>query len=189
MHWLDLVIVAIIAWLTFRALSVGLIREVVTAVAVVGGAVLAGNFYGELADDIAFAVEDETWRDLVAFGSIFIGVVVIGQIAASLLQRVAALLLLGPVDRLGGAAFGFLKGVLVVEILLFAALAFPVSRGLDEAIEESALAPVFVDGFPVLLQLLPAEFEAAVEGLPTDESPLDAVSRSHGGSARVVGAR
>ena len=54
MHWLDLVIVAIIAWLTFRALSVGLIREVVTTIAVVGGAVLAGNFYQELADDIEF---------------------------------------------------------------------------------------------------------------------------------------
>lgn len=178
MHWLDLVIVAVIAWLTFRALSVGLIREVVTAVAVVGGAVLAGHFYGELADDIAFAVEDETWRNLVAFGSIFIGVVVIGQIVASLLQRVAALLLLGPIDRLGGAAFGFVKGVLVVEILLFAALAFPVSSRVDAAIEESTLAPVFVEGFPVLLQLLPPEFEAAVDAFPGDVTPADAVTSS-----------
>ena len=174
MHWLDLVIVGIIAWLTFRALSVGLIREVVTAFAVIGGVVLAGHFYTELADDIAFAVEDETWRNLVAFGSIFIGVVVIGQIAASLLQRAAALLLLGPIDRVGGAAFGFLKGVLVVEFLLFASLAFPVSSGLDEAIDESTLAPVFVDGFPVLLRLLPPEFEEAADGLPREVAPAAA---------------
>jgi membrane protein required for colicin V production len=176
MHWLDLVIVAIIAWLTFRALSVGLIREVVTAIAVVGGALLAGHFYTELADDIAFAIEDQTWRELAAFGSIFIGVVVAGQILAALLQRAAALLLLGPVDRVGGAAFGFLKGVLVVEILLFASLTFPVSSDLDRAIDDSTLAPVFVDGFPVLLQILPDEFEAAADGLPRDAAPVEAVA-------------
>jgi membrane protein required for colicin V production len=176
MHWLDLVIVAIIAWLTFRALSVGLIREVVTAVAVVGGALLAGHFYSELADDIAFAIEDQTWRELAAFGSIFIGVVVAGQILAALLQRAAALLLLGPVDRVGGAAFGFLKGVLVVEILLFASLTFPVSSDLDHAIDDSTLAPVFVDGFPVLLQILPDEFQAAVDSMPRDTTPVEAVA-------------
>ena len=165
MHWLDLLIVAIIAWLTFRALTVGLIREVVTAAAFVVGAVLAGNYYGELADDIAFAVEDETWRQLVAFASIFIGVVVIGQIAALLLKRIASLLLLGPFDRLGGAAFGLAKGVLLVEVLLFAGLAFPVSTGVDAAIDESTLAPLFAEGIPVLLELLPAEFESAVDGI------------------------
>ena len=164
MHWLDLVIVAVIACLTFHALSVGLIREVVMAIAVVGGAVLAGNFYQELADDIEFIVDDQTWRELIAFASIFLGIVAIGQIVATLLRQVASLLLLGPVDRVGGAAFGFLKGVLLVEILLFAALAFPVSSRLDAAIDESTLAPVFVDGIPVLLKLLPPEFEAAVDG-------------------------
>jgi membrane protein required for colicin V production len=168
MHWLDLAIIAIIAWLTFRALSVGLIREVVTAVAFVGGAILAGQYYSELAEDIAFAVEDETWRDLIAFASIFLGIVVIGQIVAMLLRRVAALLLLGPFDRVGGAAFGFAKGVLLVEVLLFAAMAFPVSGGVDAAIEDSTLAPVFVEGIPVLLELLPPEFESAVEGVAVE---------------------
>ena len=172
MHWLDLLIVAIIAWLTFRALSVGLIREVVTAAAFVGGAVLAGNYYGELADDIAFVVEDETWRKLIAFASIFLGIVVIGQIAALLLRRVAALLLLGPFDRMGGAAFGFAKGVLLVEVLLFAGLAFPVSTGVDAAIDDSALAPLFVEGIPVLLELLPPEFESAVDGVAVEAAAL-----------------
>lgn len=168
MHWLDLAIIAIIAWLTFRALSVGLIREVVTAIAFVGGVILAGNYYGELAADIAFLIEDETWRELVAFGSIFLGIVVIGQIVATLLRRVASLLLLGPFDRVGGAAFGFAKGVLLVEVLLFAGLAFPVSTGVDTAIDDSALAPLFVDGIPVLLELLPAEFESAVDGVAVE---------------------
>ena len=163
LHWLDLVIVAIIAWLTLRALSIGLIREVVTAVAVIGGAILAGHFYAELADDIAFAIEDETWREFIAFAAIFIGAIVIGQIAAVLLHRTSRLLLLGTADRVGGAAFGFLKGLIVVEVLLLAAITFPVSGELDAALEDSALAPAFIEGLPVIQRLLPDEFELAAE--------------------------
>ena len=167
LHWLDLVIVAIIAWLTLRALSIGLIREVVTSVAVIGGAILAGYFYAELADDIAFAIEDETWRELVAFAAIFIGAVVIGQIAASLLHRTSRILLLGPADRIGGAAFGFIKGVVVVEVLLLAAITFPISGELDEALADSVIAPAFIDGLPLIQRLLPGEFEEAAEAWPS----------------------
>ena len=173
MHWLDLVIVAVVAWLTLRAMSIGLIREAATVVGVVGGAILAGQFYSELADDIAFAIGNETWRELAAFAAIFAGCVVLGQIAAEGLRRVSGLLLLGPFDRIGGAAFGFLKGVLVVEVLLLAALAFPVSGAIDEAIRESALAPLFIDGFPVLLELLPPEFREATERLPFSILPVE----------------
>ncbi len=163
LHWLDLVIVAIIAWLTLRALSVGLIREVVTAVAIFGGAILAGHFYAELADDIAFAIEDEPWREFVAFAAIFAGAIVVGQIAAMLLHRASRLLLLGTADRVGGAAFGFLKGVIVVEVLLLAAITFPVSGELDAALEDSTIAPAFIEGLPVIQRLLPDEFELAAE--------------------------
>ena len=165
MHWLDLVIIAIITWLTYRAFTVGLIREVVTTAAVILGAVLAGHFYSELSGDIAFAIEDETWRDFAAFASIFIGVVVIGQIGASLLRRAASVLLLGWADRVGGAAFGFAQGLLLVEVALFASITFPISSAVDAAIDASLVAPVFIDTIPVLLELLPSEFESAVEML------------------------
>ena len=167
MHWLDLIIVAVISWLTYRAFTVGLIREVVTTAAVILGAVLAGHFYSELSADIAFAIEDETWRNFVAFASIFIGAIVIGQVGASLLRRAASVLLLGWADRAGGAAFGFAQGFLLVEVALFASITFPVSSAVDAAIEASLLAPVFIDTIPVLLEFLPDEFASAVEGLST----------------------
>lgn len=163
MHWLDLVIVAIVAWLTFSAFSAGLIREAVTAVALVAGAILAGRYYGELSADIAFLIDDDTTRNLVSFVAIFAGITVLGQIAAVTLRRVASLLLLGPFDRVGGALFGFAKGILLVEVLLIAASAFPVASGLDAALDQSTLAPVFLEGIPVMLRLLPDEFSSAVD--------------------------
>lgn len=163
MHWIDLVIVGVVAWVTFAAFSRGLIREVVTVVALLLGVVLAGAFYGELADDIDFLIDDLGTRRLVAFIAIFGGVFIAGQIGAMLLRRTAYLLMLGPLDHFGGAAFGFIKGLLLVEVVLFALATFQVNDAIDTALEDSALAPIFLDGIPVLLRLLPDEFERGVE--------------------------
>jgi membrane protein required for colicin V production len=85
-----------------------------------------------------------------------------GQLIAMMLKQMASLLLLGWVDRAGGAAFGFLKGLVVVEVLLILLVTFP-QIGLREDIDGSALASVFLDAIPLLLVLLPEEFERAVD--------------------------
>jgi membrane protein required for colicin V production len=165
MHILDLVIVAVVAWFTFSAFSRGLIREVVTAIAIFGGAIIAGQLYEELSSNLAFLTDDETLRNFGSFIAIFVGIIVLGQVAAMALRRFAALLLLGPFDHLGGALFGFLKGVLIVEVVLILVTAFPVAASLQQAINDSVLAPVFLDGLPVMLELLPGEFSEAVDAL------------------------
>lgn len=165
MHVLDLVIVAVVAWFTFSAFSRGLIREVVTAIALLAGAILAGQFYEELSSNLAFLTDDETLRNFGSFIAIFVGIIVLGQVAAMLLRRFAALLLLGPFDHLGGALFGFLKGAVIVEVVLIVVTAFPIAANLQQAIDNSLLAPVFLDGVPVMLGLLPGEFGDAVDAL------------------------
>ena len=158
MQWLDLMIVGIIAWFTFAAFSNGLIREVVTIAAVLLGGLIAGQFYGDLSNNISFLISDGTTRDLVAFISLFAGVVVLGQLAATLARGTASMLMLGPLDHMGGAVFGFAKGVVVVEVLVIAFAVFPAATGLETAIQESTLAPMLLDAVPVALQLLPGEF-------------------------------
>ncbi|MCY4638764.1 MAG: CvpA family protein [Chloroflexi bacterium] len=157
LNWLDLAIIVILAALTWRAFAVGLIREVVMLAAVVLGAVLAGQVYRELAADAEIVLEDQRTRELVAFVAIFAGVVVLGQFVALFLRRAASLLLLGPFDRAGGAAFGLLKGVLIVEVLLVAVTAFPAAAGLAAAADASTLAPFFLEVFFVAEPLLPPE--------------------------------
>lgn len=165
MHWLDLVIVAAIAWVTFSAFSRGLIREVVTLAAFVVGAIVAGMLYDDLSANLAFLIDDETTRNLIAFGALFLGVVVLGQIVGGALKRTAALLMLGPFDHLGGAAFGFVKGVVLVEVALIAVSVFPISSEVAAAVDESTLAPVFLERAPVVEVALPPEFENALDTL------------------------
>lgn len=176
MQILDLVIVAVVAWFTFSAFSRGLIREVVTAIAIFGGAILAGQFYDELAGNLSFLTDDETLLNFGSFIAIFAGIIVLGQVAANLLRRFAALLLLGPFDHLGGALFGFLKGAIIVEVVLILITAFPIVARLEQAVDNSVLAPVFLNGVPVMLDLLPGEFGDAVDA-------LGEVARAVGGSS------
>jgi uncharacterized membrane protein required for colicin V production len=65
-------------------------------------------------------------------------------------------------DHAGGALFGLIKGLIVVEVLLILLVTYP-QFGLKGDIDGSALASVFLDAAPLLLLVLPNEFEQAVD--------------------------
>jgi membrane protein required for colicin V production len=164
MNWLDIAIVLIVAFFAATAFSAGLIRELVTLVSAVVGVVVAGLFYDDLARDVLVFIDNKDTASIVAFLVLLGAIYLAGQLIAIMLKQVAAVLLLGWADRLGGALFGLLKGLVVVEVLLIAFVTFDV--GLDDAIEDSGLASVFLDAASVLLIILPDEFERAVDAFP-----------------------
>lgn len=159
MNWLDLVIVGVVAWTTFRAFSTGLIREVVALGSLVAGIVLSGAFYDNLSANLEFAIADPVTRHLAAFAAIFCGTMVAGYVLASVLHTAAALLFLGPLDRLGGAAFGLVKGLVLAQVALVAISVFPVQASLAEAVRTSTLAPILLRFAPAVRIGLPAEFQ------------------------------
>jgi membrane protein required for colicin V production len=159
-NWLDGVILAVLIWFIFAAFNAGFIREVVTVVSIVLGVVLAGLFYERLADDIGTFVDSERAARTIAFLVIFGAVALAGQVTAMLLKETAGLLMLGTFDHLAGAVFGLAKGVVIIQVLLILFATYP-SLGLGEAISDSKLSPVFTERAPILLQVLPAEFDAA----------------------------
>jgi membrane protein required for colicin V production len=162
MNWVDLAIVASLGWFTFAAFQAGLIREVVTIAGAVAAVALAGIFYTELAKDVMVAIDDEQTSRLVAFAMIFGATVLASQLIAFFLKQVASLFFLGGMDKIGGAALGFLKGLVFVEIALIIALTFP-TLGVTDAVRGSELAPLFLDVLPFLKGLLPPEFRDAID--------------------------
>jgi len=164
MNWLDIAIVLIVAFFATTAFSAGLIRELVTLVSAVVGIVVAGLFYDDLTRDVLVFIDNKDTASIVAFLVLLGAIYLAGQLIAIMLKQVAAVLLLGWADHLGGALFGLLKGLVVVEVLLIAFVTFDV--GLDDAIEDSGLASVFLDAASVLLIILPDDFERAVDAFP-----------------------
>ncbi len=161
MNWLDLIFVGIIVWFTATAAYADLIREVVTIGAAILGVVVAGMRYDEFAESLDF-IENGRLAHIVAFAVIFGAIMLAGQTVAFFLKRIAGLLMLGWLDRAGGAAVGFLKGSIIVEIFLIVVTTYPYF-GLEDVIRESPIASFYLEFVPVLVGLLPQEFHDAVE--------------------------
>ncbi len=190
MNWVDLVIVAIIAWSAFRAFRTGLIRELTALVAVVAGIFLAGALSDDLAANLDFLVEDEQTRNLAAFVAIFAGTLIAGQVLSAVMSDVAGMLLLGPLDHIAGAIFGLLQGVLIVQVLLIAVAVFPAAVSVSRSVDDSRLAKFFLDSLPSIDRLLPEQFRdpagqlerwrevtSHLQPIPTQEQILPGVPR------------
>ncbi|TMG00632.1 MAG: CvpA family protein [Chloroflexi bacterium] len=170
MNWLDFAIIFVLIGFVAAAYAAGLIREAVTLVAAILGIVIAGLLYDDLAADILVFMDDEDAAQAISFLILVGAVYMFGQIIALMLSRTASLLMLGWADRAGGAVFGFLKGLLVVQALLIVLAAYP-SLGMEDAVAGSQLAPYFVDDVDVLLWVLPDNFDSRIERFLAPQPP------------------
>ena len=155
MNGLDIAILVLIAIPTLICLRIGIIKAVLSLVGVVLGIILAGQFYVALSEQLAFISQDNLAK-IAAFAIILIGVMLIATVTASLLKLVTSFVMLGWVDHLGGAVLGFATGALLISAVL-ATLVNLYGTGL---ITDSVLAGVMLDKFPLILGLLPEEFNA-----------------------------
>ncbi len=156
MNWLDIVILVLIVIPTLIGLKIGIIKAVLTVVGVVVGVVLAGRFYGVLAGYLTF-ISQTSLAKIAAFAIILIVVMIIATVLASLIKWVVSAVMLGWVNRLGGAVLGFVLGAIFCGALLTSWVKFV---GISGPIYESALAVLLLDSFPMVLALLPAEFDS-----------------------------
>lgn len=156
MNWLDVIILVIIAISTVIGLKVGIIRAFFAIAGVIIGVFLAGRFSGPLADRLTF-ISDAGIAGVVAFAVILIAVLIIAIILAVMIKWVTSAVMLGWVNRLGGAALGLILGAIFCAALLTMWVNF---QGISSAVSGSFLARFLVDKFPIVLGLLPAEFDS-----------------------------
>jgi membrane protein required for colicin V production len=155
MNWLDVVIIVAMVITTWVGLRIGIIKAVLFLGGVVGGVILAGHYYVYVAERLSF-ISQAGVAKIVAFAIILVGVIIVCGILASLLKRAASMVMLGWVDRIGGATFSLALGIVFWSALLATWVKF---LGVSTAITESALATIFLDRFPLVLGLLPSEFD------------------------------
>lgn len=154
MNWLDIIIIIALIIPIFAGLRMGIIKAALSLAGLIVGVVLASNFYQELGGVLNF-IADEKIANIVAFILILAVVMVIANVAAALLKYTAKAILLGWVDRLGGAVFGLFIGAIFVGAILATIVKFFGT----ELVTESVLTGVLLDKFPLVLGLLPSEFD------------------------------
>lgn len=155
MNWLDIIILIGLVVPAFTGLRRGLIKSVLSLAGLIIGVVLAGNLYQPVSKLFAF-IHNEDVAHIVAFILILVLVMVLAAALARLLKSVAKIVMLGWVDNVGGAAFGFLLGAILWGAILATCVKF-FGSGL---VTESLLASVLLDKFPLVLGLLPGEFDS-----------------------------
>ena len=156
MNWLDIVIIVAIAISTFMGLRAGIIKAVLSLAGVIVGVVLAGRYYVPFSEQLTFISEENIAR-IVAFAIILIVVLAIAAVLARFLKWAVSVIMLGWVNRLGGAVFGFFLGAIFCGALLAICVKFLGEAGV---ITESGLAAILLDSLPMVLALLPEEFDA-----------------------------
>jgi len=155
MNWLDIILILFLIGSMISGIRSGLISAVMGLVGIIGGIALASRFYTQLADLMGF-IPQEAAR-ILAFIIILAIVVVIAVVIAKVLTWVTKSIMLGWLNRLGGAIFGLVSGALFLGAVLAVWIHF---YGMPDAIADSFLGRNLVNGFPLVLGLLPGEFNS-----------------------------
>ena len=155
MNWLDIVIIVVAVLSGIWGLRQGIIKTVFGIAGLIGGIVLAGRYYDELA--ALLSSSGATWVNIAAYAIILIATLIVAGVIGRLVAKLVHLVLLGWLDRLVGCVLGvFIGGLLCAAVLAIVVKYYP---GTEAVISQSGLAKFLMEQFPLLLALLPEEFD------------------------------
>lgn len=138
------------------ALFKGLVREIISLLALLAGFLLAAWYYPVLSSRIADFARNQAVADFIAFVAVFTACLLLGAVTTFIVKRLVKMASLDWMDYLLGAAFGLLRGWAAASIIVLALIAFPVRENL---VERSWFAPYLLAGARAAVRLVPQELK------------------------------
>lgn len=136
MNLFDVLTILVLVWTIFSGWRSGFISQLLGLLGIIGGAVLAVAYGAEVGQMLGF---NEAYSVIAGFLITFVVTMIVVSILSRLLARVLSAIGLGWVNRLLGAAFSALKGVLILSMLYAAIFSLNEQLGfLDPAIFETS---------------------------------------------------
>ena len=139
MNFLDIVIVIILSYGLIRGIFRGLVRELSSIIGVLGGFYAAYTYYPLAAKLFSRWISNTSYLNILSFLIIFCVVFIIISLLGILIKYILRIAFLGWFDRICGAGFGIIKGILIAAVILIALTAF-LPKGAP-VIKDSLLAP------------------------------------------------
>lgn len=99
----------------------GLVREVIVLASWIVAFFVASLYSVDVAQMLVGQIDDESWRMLAAFVTVFITTLIAMSVIALILVKLVHSAGLGVEDRLFGGLFGLARGVLLVLVLMLLA--------------------------------------------------------------------
>ena len=157
MNWVDIMVLVLVLGAGFMGWRNGVIRWAFTLIGGIFGVILAGQLYKTLAPAVPFGDSDAV-KQLVAFGVIFVAVMVGAWIAARIVKATLKVLLLGWVDSVAGLALGVAAGAVAATAIISVMGSLPVGR-VQDAVNGSTLAEPLSENLGFVRSFLPEEFD------------------------------
>jgi len=139
MNALDISILVILVFCLIRGIFRGLVKENIKIIGVLGGFFAAFNYYTIAAGILSRWVSNPAYLNILGFLVLFFGVIIVVSILGVIIKYLLNISFLGWVDRICGAGFGTIKGILIVSILLIVFIAF-LPKG-SPVLKNSLLSP------------------------------------------------
>ena len=163
MNWLDFVIFLLILNSVVFAIVRGLAHQLIRLTALLLGILMGLWWYPELARFIQPWMSSEATAGFVSFLAILLGFIFLGWFVSRIISALIKAAGLRWFDRLLGAAFGLVRGVLVSAVLVLAMLAFLPGKGPAETVAQSRLAPAVLYCARGIVALAPQKLKEGFE--------------------------
>jgi len=139
MNPLDMVIIVILGYCLIRGIFRGLVKEISSIIGVLAGFYAAYSYYALLAKPLARWISNTPYLNILSFMIIFCVIFILISIVGIIIKYLLSIAFLGWVDRICGAGFGMIKGILIVSVVLIALTTFLSKH--SAIIKDSMLAP------------------------------------------------
>ena len=149
--WADVAMLAVLSFTTWRGYARGFVSELAGIVALVASIVVPWYYNGVLdvpihnATGMALPIAHLAGMAICGVGAYLVVIV-----AAGFFGRIKKVPVLGFGNALAGAAVGLLKGSILVWLVLFVGLFFPLTPQIRASLHASAIAPYFVGYDPTI---------------------------------------
>jgi membrane protein required for colicin V production len=160
-NWIDYSIIGIILFSTLISIVRGFVREALSLIIWGAAFVIAYKFGSAFGIKFLSMIESETIQQIVGFVAVFFIALIVGAIANYFIGSLVYGTGLGGTDRVIGLAFGLVRGVLLVGVLLLSAALTNVNQ--SPAWAQSKVLPQFTGLVNWLYGILPEKIEALIE--------------------------
>lgn len=191
MNWVDLVVLAVLLLSGLLAFLRGLVREVLGLGAWVIAGLVASPYgvFPFVQPWMRQQFSDQTTADIVAFGGVFLIVLIVLWIVAGTISSLVRGSPLGGLDRTLGLVFGLARGAVIVSVLyVLAGIAIPVEQWPAPVVEARSL-PTVHRGAEWLADKVPAAYRPAVAQPPTGRPTTAAALLQSSPTGRANGTR
>jgi membrane protein required for colicin V production len=156
----DLILLLILGGFVAYGLWFGLIHMLGVLIGTIAGAFLAARWYDDVASWLGFLFGGrENLAKVICFLILFIIINRLVGLVFWLVDKIFSFLKIIPflstINRLLGAVFGFLEGVLVLGLTLYLAERYPIGDWFVNYLADSRVAHYFITVGKILMPLLP----------------------------------